>query len=118
MNEITIAQYHECYRLAKSVNAETMSIKEATAKLNNMGVSENSAMMYLRCARAMLKGERFTSRIKEMAISYNLTQIYTEYGNEGLEKALHSLRMYLDYQKKWTSYPSVEKLYQDFLDIL
>ena len=64
MNEIAIAQYHQCYSLAKLVNAEMMSIKEATAKLNNMGVSENSAMMYLHCGR---KGELFTSRIKEMA---------------------------------------------------
>ena len=118
MGEITAVQYHECYKLAKNVNANNMSIQEATAKLFNMGVSENSALMYLRCARYMLQGKRFTSRVKENAISYNLTMIYSEYGSEGLRKALRSLRMYLDYQKKYTSYPGLENMYKDFMEIL
>ena len=118
MSIITVEQYVECYELAKKVNAEQMSIQEATIKLYDMGVSENSAMMYLRCARSMLQGIRFTSRVKEMAISYYLMQIYKEYGKDGLRKALLSLRQYLDYQKKYVNYPSLEKLYNDYIDIL
>ena len=115
---ITVEQYCECYELAKKVNAESMSIQEAVIRLNAIGVCENSAMMYLRCARSMLQGKRFTSRVKELAISYNLTQIYEEFGNEGLKKALSSLRQYLDYQKKYTNYPGLEALYEDFKEIL
>ena len=118
MAEITVEQYHECYELAKLVNAEKMSIQEATFKLGSLGVSENSAMMYLRCARYMLEGKRFTSRVKELAISHNLTQIYAEYGPEGLKKALRSVRGYLDYQKKYADYPGLEKVYSEFMDIL
>ena len=115
---ITVEQYSECYELAKRVNAEQMSIQEATMRLYDMGVSENSAMMYLRCARSMIQGKRFTSRVKELAISHNLEKIYEEYGKEGLRKALYSLRHYLDYQKKYANYPSIEKLYEDFMNVL
>lgn len=118
MAEITVEQYHECYKLAKLVNTEKMSIQEATFRLGSLGVSENSAMMYLRCARYMLEGKRFTSRVKELAISHNLTQIYAEYGSEGLKKALRSVRGYLDYQKKYADYPGLEKVYSEFMDIL
>ena len=117
-NAITPEQYHEGYELAKKVNAGSVSIKEATSWLSDIGVSENSAMMYLRCARGMLEGKRFTSRVKENAISYNLTQIYAEFHAEGLERALKSLRQYLDYQKKYTNYPGLEKVYTDFKEIL
>lgn len=117
-NAITPEQYSECYELAKKVNSGSMSIQQATFTLVDMGVSENSAMMYLRCARAMLEGKRFTSRVKENAISYNLTRIYAEYHAQGLEKALKSLRLYLDYQKKYTNYPGLEKMYIDFMEVL
>lgn len=118
MARITVEQYHECYELGKKIIEGSMEIEDAVRCLYKSGMSDNSARMYLRSVRAMLTGERFTATIKEDALAYYLTQIYTEHGAEGLKRALHSVREYLEYQKDKNGLPGSRKIYEDFYEIL
>lgn len=118
MARITAELYHESYDLGKRIVEGSMSIEEAVRHLYDMGMSDNSARMYLRSVRAMLVGDRFTATIKEDALSYFLTQIHAEYHAEGLKLALQSVRQYLDYQKDKNGLPGSRKIYEDFIEIL
>ena len=118
MARITIEQYHESYDLGKKIIEGSMTIDEAVRRLYDMGMSDNSARPYLRSVRAMLTGERFTATINENALSYFLTQIYSDYGSDGLRRALHSVKEYLDYQKDKNGLPGSRLIYEDFLEIL
>jgi len=118
MAKIKVEFYHECYDLAKKIMEGSMEIEDAVRKLYEIGMSPNSARHYLRSVRAMLVGDRFTATINNTALSYFLTQIYTEYGADGLRKALNSVREYLEYQKDKNGLPGTRMIYEDFFEIL
>ena len=118
MARITAEFYHECYDLGKKILEGSMEIEDAVRRLYNIGMKPESARHYLRSVRAMLVGDRFTATINNTALSYFLTQIYTEYGAEGLRKALNSVREYLEYQKDKNGLPGARKVYEDFYEIL
>lgn len=118
MPKITIQNYHDCYDLGKRCFAEGMSVGTAAYQLAEAGMDLGSARMYIRCVTAMLSGERYTSTVNELATSYFLTQIYSDYGADGLCKALEAVHQHLEYQKKYNSLPSIKKLYDDFYSVL
>lgn len=118
MAQITAEFYHECYSLGKKIMTEGLEIEAAVHKLYNIGMKPESARPYLRSVRAMLTGERFTSTINNVALSYFLTQIYSEYKADGLRKALKSVNQYLDYQKDKNHLPGTKKIYEDFMEFL
>ena len=118
MAEITIQNYHDCYEYGKRCAEEDLDIGTAAYQLEKTGMDIGSAKMYVRCVKAMLAGERYTSTVKELATSYFLTQIYSEYGAEGLKKALESVRQHLEYQKSYNGLSGIKKIYDEFMDIL
>ncbi len=118
MATITVQNYHDCYDYGKEIFLGHINKKSAVERLVNTGMSSKSAVYYLQCVTSMLSGKRYTATVKEMASSYFLTQIYNDYGACGLQKALLSMRSHLDYQKGKNELPGIEKIYQDFLDIL
>lgn len=118
MAEITIQNYHDCYEYGKRCAEEGLDISAAALQLERTGMDNGSAKMYVRCVKSMLNGERYTSTVKELATSYFLTQIYAEYGAEGLRKALESVKKHLEYQKSYNSLSGIRKVYREFLDIL
>ena len=115
MAKITAEYYKECYKSGKRIVEGSLSIGMANKNIYEMGMSYNSVPHYLRCVRAMLVGERFTATISESALTYFLSQIHEEYGEEGLRKALSSVRQYLEYQKDKNSLPGSRKIYEEFL---
>ena len=118
MASITVQNYHDCYTYGKEIHLGNTTRKEAVAFLVQSGMTERSAVYYLQCVTSMLEGKRYTATVKEVATSHFLVQILNDYGMDGLKIALKSMRMHLDYQKGKNELPGMEKLYQDFLDVL
>jgi len=118
MTQITIQNYHDCYDLGKKVAEGKMSIGMAMIKMEETGMNKRSAGDYLRCVRAMLLGEKYTSTVKKIATSYFLTEIYSEYGQEGLRKALKAVELHLEYQKGYNNQAAIKEVYNDFMEIL
>ena len=118
MASITIQNHYDCYHWGKEVFFGNISRKEAVSILTRSGMSERSAVYYLQCVTSMLSGKRYTATVNELATSYFLTQIYSDFGMSGLRAALQSMRQHLDYQKGKNELPGLEKLYREFLDVL
>lgn len=118
MASITIQNHHDCYRYGKEIFLGKCSRKVAVKALVESGMSERSAVYYLQCVISMLSGKRYTATVNELATSHFLTQILCDFGMSGLKRALQSMRFHLDYQKGKNDLPGLEKLYQEFLDIL
>ena len=118
MAAITMQNYHDCYDYGKEIHLGNLSRKVAVNALVNSGMAERSAVYYLQCVCSMLSGERYTATVKEIATSYFLTQIFRDFGMDALRLALQSLRSHLDYQKGKNELSGLEKLYQEFVDVL
>lgn len=118
MAQITIQNYHECYDYGKKVANGILTKKEAASEISSNGMTSASAIYYLSCVVAMLNGKRYTATVKQDAVTYFLTQIYSEFGKSGLRKALKSLKEHLLYQKGKNNLPSLEKVYEDFYEVI
>ena len=118
MASITIQNFHDCYAYGKELHLGNITKRKAVDALVSSGMSARSAAYYLQCVTAMLEGTRYTATVNELATSHFLVQILSDYGMDGLRKALNSLRLHLDYQKGKNELPGMEKLYQEFVDVL
>ena len=118
MAKITLENIHNCYNYGKRVANNEIEIGTAAMNVARTGMDKGSAQIYLRCVRSMIIGERFTGTVKELAISHFLTQILNDYGFDGLERALNSLKLHLEYQKRYNELKSIKQIYNDFLDVL
>ena len=118
MAEITLQNIYDCYAYGKRVAEGELDNGTAAKNVARTGMDEGSAQIYIRCVRSMIRGERYTGTVKEIAVSRFLTNIMSDYGFEGLRRALNSLRMHLDYQKAYNTLTGLEKIYQEFLDVL
>lgn len=118
MAQITLQNIYDCYEYGKRV-AEGELYKGIAAKnVAKTGMDEDSAQIYIRCVRSMIRGERYTGTVNEMAVSRFLTNIMNDYGFDGLRRALGSLRMHLDYQKLYNTLTGLEQIYREFMDVL
>lgn len=118
MAEITLQNIYDCYDYGKRVAAEEIEIGTAAMNIARTGMDKGSAQIYLRCVRSMILGEKYTGTVKEIAVSHFLTSIMSDFGLDGLRKALISLRLHLDYQKAYQSLQGLEKIYQEFMEVL
>ena len=118
MAQITIQNYHDCYEYGKKVANGIITKKDAAAEISENGMTNASAIYYLNCVTAMLEGKRYTATVKQDAVTYFLTEIYSEFGKIGLQKALNSLKAHLQYQKGNNNLPSLERVYEDFNEII
>ena len=118
MAKITTQNIYDCYDYGRRVAEGEISIATAAMNIAKTGMDKGSAQIYLRCVRSLIAGERFTGTVNEMAISRFLTNIFSDYGMEGLRRALASLRMHLDYQNTYQSLPAMNKVYNEFYEIL
>ena len=118
MAKITTQNIYDCYDYGRQVAEGEISIGTAAMNIAKTGMDKGSAQIYLRCVRSLIVGERFTGTVNEMAISRFLTNIFSDYGMEGLRRALASLRMHLDYQNTYQSLPAMNKVYNEFYEIL
>lgn len=118
MAEITLQNIHDCYDYGKRVALGDVEIGTAAMNIARTGMDKGSAQIYLRCVRSMIRGERYTGTVNELAVSHFLTEILNDYGFDGLRKALESLRMHLEYQESYQSLYNLKKLYNDFIEVL
>lgn len=118
MAKITIQNQYDCYQYGKEMYQGNISRKDAVEKLMASGMNERSAVYYLQCVNAMLSGSRYTATVNELATSCFLTEICSDYGMDRLRLALQSLRSHLDYQKEKNKLPGLEKIYQEFMEVL
>ena len=118
MAEITLQNIYDCYAYGKQVAAGEVEIGMAAINIAKTGMDKGSAQIYLRCVRSMLYGECYTGTVKELAVSHFLTAILSDYGMDGLRKALEALRLHLEYQKAYNSLSGLRKLYDEFMEVL
>ncbi len=90
-----------CYkygkRLANGENAQELAeqITEAT------GMNRNSAIMYLYAVQGMLDGVIYKRSINATAMKRYFDWIYSEYGSQGLRKAIHATRLHVEYRRSF-----------------
>jgi len=118
MAEITLQNIHDCYHYGKRVAAGEIEVGTAAMNIERTGMDKGSAQIYIRCVRSMIHGEIYKSTVKEIAVSHFLTAIMTDYGFDGLRKALEALRLHLEYQKSYQSLSGLWKIYDEFMDVL
>ena len=114
MAEITLRNYLDCYAYGKRVYNHELDMGTAAIQISKTGMGIGSARAYLYCVCAMLDGVQYKSTVKENATSYFLTSILADYGMDGLRKALNSVRLHLEYQRRYQNLNSIRMLYQDF----
>lgn len=98
----------------KRIAEGEIEISTASKSIANTGMDKGSAQIYLKCVQSMIQGERYTGTVKEMAVSYFLTAIKSDYGFDGLKKALGSLKMHLEYQSSYQNLPGMKRIYEKF----
>ena len=118
MAKITLENIYDCYAYGKRVAEGELEIGTAAMKVAKTGMDEGSAKIYLRCVRSLILGERYTGTVNETAISRFLTNIFSDYGMDGLRKALKSLEMHLEYQDMYQNLSAIKKVYEEFYEIL
>lgn len=118
MASITLQNIFDCYTYGKRVAEGELDIGAASMKVAASGMDRGSAQIYLRCVKAMIRGERYTGTVKELAVSHFLTSIMTDYGINGLRKALEALRQHLEYQSTYQNLVGLRKIYEEFLEVL
>ena len=118
MAQITFQNYHECYDYGKKVFDGTITKSVAVEEISANGMTATSAVYYINCVVAMLHGKRYIATVKQDAVTYFLTQIYSEFGKTGLQKALDSLKGHLQYQKGKNNLRSLQKAYEEFYEII
>lgn len=118
MANITLQNIYDCYSYGKRVAADELDLGSAAMKIADTGMDLKSAQIYLRCVRSMLRGERYTGTVNELAVSHYLTAIMSDYGFGGLRKALEALRLHLEYQSPYQTLAGLRKIYNEFLEVL
>ena len=118
MAEITLQNIFDCYAYGKRVAEGELEIGTAAMNVARTGMDKGSAQIYLRCVCAMIRGERYTGTVKEIAVTKFLTAILSDYGFDGLRKALEALHLHLEYQKKYQTLSGLKHIYDEFIEVL
>jgi hypothetical protein len=88
-----------CYQYGKKVadgkNAQDLAGDIAKAT----GMNRNSAVMYLYAVQGMLNGDIYKRSISATAIKKYFDTIFSEFGREGLRKAIYATRLHVDYRR-------------------
>ena len=98
--QITDEYIEACCTYGKLVCNEMCKIQDAKEKIGKMGMNKSSAYMYLTAYRSMRHGEVFKRNISSKAMSFFLDHIRLKHGSAGLEKAIRSAELNVDYLRK------------------
>lgn len=104
-----------CYSYGKQVY-NGRSVNDLADEINSRtGMNRNSAVMYLYAVSGMLSGTIYKRAINTKATQRYLEKIFDDYGKEGLQKALHSLRLHIDYRRECGhTIDSLEDVHREF----
>ncbi len=114
-HKITMEQVKKCYEFAKKVEKGILD-KNGAGRIihDDYGMDEGSARMYIDNYLRLRTGTIFGVTMKKDDLRYFVSQLYTDFGKDGLNKALNSLRLFL-VKKKHTP---TKKVYDEFINIL
>lgn len=105
-----------CYQYGKKAY-DGKSISDLADEINRKtGMNKNSAVMYLYAVSGMLNGTIYKRAINTRATQRYLDKILSDYGKEGLQKALRSLKLHIDYRRACGhTVDSIEEAYQEYM---
>nr|WP_299167514.1 HNH endonuclease [uncultured Allomuricauda sp.] len=120
MAEITNEHIVQAYKIAVKVFDKSISLKEGLDILVNEGMKRSSASDYVYNYGCMRKGKLMTRNANAFSTEYYLSKIYENHGDNGLQKALISLSLHLDYYEQVSGARVVQrrKIYDKYLKIL
>ena len=90
-----------CYAYGKKayLNPSRDIGEAADAVAKETGMNRSSALMYIYAAKSMLMGEIYKRAVSTKGARIFLENILSDYGVNGLEKALHSTREHIKYRQ-------------------
>ncbi len=112
--EITHKMVKLCYEKAQYISRlknPTVEFKQWVAKSihDETEMNSDSAMMYIHAFLCMREGKRLGMSMSKDSVRYYFEQIQKDYGDDGLKKALQSVRLYLE-----DSIPGLRVLVNEF----
>lgn len=112
--EITNEMVHTAYAIAKEV-FEQKKVDEEGLKFLVVGANfkKGTARILLNNFKHLMNGEKFTRTMSAYATEYFIKNIYFDFGEEKLEKALESLKLHIEYYGPVgkTKSPSLKHIY-------
>ncbi|MCM0666387.1 HNH endonuclease [Flavobacterium tyrosinilyticum] len=108
------------YEIAKEVYLGNISVSQGARIVADFGLKQSSALDYIYAYYKLREGKLYTRTINAYATDYYLKEIYYEFGNIGLRKALLSLDQHITYYEQ-TSGAKVKKgreIYNRYFDLV
>ena len=89
-----------CYQYGKNAYLNrSMNLGELADRISaESGMNRSSAFMYICAVKALLEGTVFKRAINAKSIRHYLNSIYQDFGSDGLQKALSSLKLHIEYR--------------------
>lgn len=116
-DEITDEQVHAAYALSKQVlHGEIATSAAVTALTEQHGMNPGSAQAYVSTLQHIFAGREYRRTVNAYATRYFLDCIFRDFGNEGLSRAIESLKKHANYYASTgkSSLPSIRKLITEY----
>lgn len=98
---LTPEMFDACYRAAcRLVQDDTASFTAEIDGLESSGINRNSAIMYVYAVKDLLNGQIYKRAINLSATEQFFKAILSDFGPEGLKKALQSTRAHIAYRRE------------------
>ena len=86
----------QLFDLAKKLDNEDVTIKQAIEQLKAKGLELEQVFSYLTIYPCLLRGKIFKNPISAQAMEYYLDQIFETHGLDRLQKALQAISLHID----------------------
>ena len=97
--KITSEMIEKCYKCGKRVLKGEELYTLAGEVSSETGMNRSSAFINIYVVSCMLTGEVYKRAVSRKALEIYFQEIYSEYGNTGLRKAINATRLHIDYRK-------------------
>lgn len=120
MAKITNEHIIKSFDVAKKVYHDVITQKRGLDELVNFGMNRNSASDYVYNYQCMMKGKLMTRNASVFGTEYFLKKIHENEGDLGLQTALTSLSLHLDYYEQVSNTRVIKRreVYNRFLEKL
>lgn len=120
MGKITNEMIEISFEIGKKLYNNSLSLKDGKKILHDMGMNEDSAVVYIYNYSNLIQGKLFTRTTNIYGTEYYLQKIYEENGITGLQNALLALSQHFEYyeKKSGTTVNKRKEIYYRFLKIL
>ena len=88
----------DVYEISKLFHENKLTLKDGTRRLTDgFDLNPNSARDYMYAFKYLMEGQRFTRTLNAFSMEYFIDNIFKDFGQEGLSKALGSLKQHIHY---------------------